>query len=62
MNESQKTGLRCHCGLVVPRDQLVDFLCPECRLVRILTEYDRPAPGQVSIELPGGDPGLFATR
>jgi len=44
MSESKEAGLKCRCGLIVPREQMVDHLCPECRLARILTEYDRPTP------------------
>ena len=44
MPEPKEAGLKCRCGLIVPRDQMVDYLCPECRLARILTEYDRPTP------------------
>ena len=44
MSNPKESGLQCRCGLVIPREQLVDYLCPECRLARILTEYDRPAP------------------
>jgi hypothetical protein len=44
MSEPKEAGLKCRCGLIVPRDQMVDYLCPECRLVQILTKYDRPTP------------------
>ena len=44
MSNLKESGLKCRCGLVIPREQLVDYLCPECRLARILTEYDRPVP------------------
>ena len=44
MSNPKESGLQCRCGLIIPREQLVDYLCPECRLARILTEYDRPVP------------------
>ena len=44
MSKPKESGLQCRCGLIVPRDQFVNCLCPECRLARILTEYDRPVP------------------
>lgn len=59
---SDDAGLKCRCGLIVPRDQLVDFVCPECRLARILTEHDRPSPDRVGMAMPGQDYDLFSTR
>ena len=44
MSKPKEAGLQCRCGLIIPREQLVDYQCPECRLARILTEYDRPVP------------------
>ncbi|WP_319525656.1 hypothetical protein [uncultured Desulfosarcina sp.] len=44
MPEPKEAGLKCRCGLIVPREQMIDYLCPECRLALILTEYDRPTP------------------
>ena len=61
-SEKPEAGLRCRCGLLVPRDQMVDYLCPECRLARILTEYDRPSPDRVRMTLPGSNDGLFSTQ
>jgi hypothetical protein len=57
-----ETGLQCRCGLIIPRDQLVDYLCPECRLARILNEYDRPSPDRVQMTFPGRRNGLFSTQ
>jgi hypothetical protein len=58
MPEFKEAGLQCRCGLIVPRDQMVDCLCPECRLARILTEYDRPAP-EYFIDTPAPKNGLL---
>ena len=44
MSKAKEAGLQCRCGLIVPRVQMVNYLCPECRLAMILTEFDRPAP------------------
>ena len=46
MPEPREIGLKCRCGLIVPRKQMIEngYLCPDCRLARILTEYDRPVP------------------
>ena len=47
----------CRCGLAVPREKMVDYLCPECRLARILTEYDRPVPDYfIDTPAPRGKP------
>lgn len=62
MNEQREVGLRCRCGLIVPREKMVDFLCPECRLARILTEYDRPSPDCVGMSFPGRSYRLFTAR
>lgn len=60
--DKPETGLRCRCGLTIPRDYLVDNLCPECRLARILTEYDRPSPDRVHMTFPGRRYGTFSTQ
>ncbi|WP_319410133.1 hypothetical protein [uncultured Desulfosarcina sp.] len=59
---NDEPGLQCRCGLIVPREQLVGYLCPECRLARILTEYDRPSPDRVAMAMPGPDRELFSTK
>ena len=62
IQEKPEAGLQCRCGLIFPRDQLVDYLCPECRLARILTEYDRPSPDRIQMTFSGRDNGLFLTQ
>ena len=54
--------LVCRCGLHVHREQLVDYLCPECRLAMILTEYDRPSPDRVMSDLPRPHTRIFSAR
>ena len=66
MERTLKPGeyLVCRCGLAVPAEQFAQngYLCPQCRLARILTEYDRPAPDQVRSTLPAGDDYLFSIK
>ena len=66
METTLKPGeyLVCRCGLAVPAEQFAQngYLCPQCRLARILTEYDRPAPDQVRSTLPAGDDHLFSIK
>ena len=62
IQEKPEAGLQCRCGLILPRDQLVDYLCPECRLARILTEYDRPSPDWIQMTFYSCDDGLFLTQ
>jgi NMD protein affecting ribosome stability and mRNA decay len=50
-----KAPLRCRCGLEYPPEDFINGLCPECRLARILTEHDRPAPDRVEMELRRGN-------
>ena len=54
--------LVCRCGLRIHREKMVDYLCPECRLARILTEHARPSPDRVMSDLPGRDAGLFSSK
>lgn len=40
-------GLRCHCGLVARVSELVNGLCPGCRLAEILVRDDMASPDRI---------------